>query len=76
MKSFLIHISDARGIDEQTAVRVPDGLDIGRAAQLALDEVVEKHGKRLMFPIFIDIHPAADFQLRAWMHERPSETKA
>jgi hypothetical protein len=76
MNSFLIHISDAQGIDEQAAIEVQDGLDVGRAAQLALDELVEKHGRRLAFPLFIEIHPTADFQDRAWMYERSAPVAA
>jgi hypothetical protein len=69
MKAFIVHTSDAKGIDEQTTVEVQDALDVGRAAQLALDALVEKHGTDLTFPIFVDIHPIREFIGREWMHE-------
>jgi hypothetical protein len=70
MKEFIVRISDARGIDAQSAVTVEDSLDLGRAAQLALDELVDQFGGEVTFPIFVDIHPAEEFAGRAWMHGR------
>jgi len=69
MKAFIVHTSDAKGIDEQTTVEVHDALDVGRAAQLALDALIEKHGTGLTFPIFVDIHPTDEFIDRKWMHQ-------
>jgi hypothetical protein len=69
MKAFIVHTSDAKGIDEQTTVEVPDAYDVGRAAQIALDALVEKYGSDLTFPIFVDIHPTEEFLGREWMHE-------
>jgi len=68
MNTFVIHMSDASGVDEQAAIVVQDAMDLGRAAQVALDQMVERHGGELAFPIFVDIHPAKEFQTRAWMH--------
>lgn len=68
MNSFVVHISDAHGIDAQATIRVEDRMDLGRAAQVALDQLVEKHGASLSFPIFVDIHPAAEFAGRADLH--------
>ena len=68
MKKFVVHISDAHGIDAQTAVAVEDSFDLGRAAQIALDDLVNEFGGKITFPLFIDIHPQGDFQSRAWMH--------
>jgi len=68
MKSFIVHVSDASQVDVQSEVNVNDSMDLGRVAQLALDEVIEKHGGNITFPIFIDIHPASNFQDVAWMH--------
>jgi hypothetical protein len=68
MNSFIVHISDARGLDAQAAVTVEDSMDLGRAAQVALDALMEAHGHQLAFPIFVDIHPRAEFQDREWMH--------
>lgn len=69
MNSFIVHISDAQGIDVQSAINVEARMDLGRAAQLALDEMVEQHGAKLTFPIFVDIHLADEFRDRAWMHD-------
>lgn len=68
MNSFIVHISDARGIDAQSSIAVEDRMDLGRAAQVALDDLVEEYGTRLSFPIFVDIHPVAEFPGRSWMH--------
>ncbi len=78
MKTFVVQLSDAAGIDAKLAVEVQDELDLGRAAQLALDGLVEEHGRKLTFPIFVDIHPATEFQGREWMHAKtePSRTPA
>jgi len=72
MNTFVIHMSDASGVDEQAAIVVQDAMDLGRAAQVALDQMVERHGGQLAFPIFVDIHPAQEFQSRSWMH--PAKT--
>jgi hypothetical protein len=61
MQDFVIHISDPRGIDERVAVRAVGDGEVGRALQLALDDVLARHGGDFAFPLFIDIHPAEDF---------------
>ena len=76
MKLFVVHISDAKGIDERSTIEVADGMDVGRAAQLALDAVVEQHGGQLTFPIFVDIHPAAQFASMEWMHSKDQPREA
>lgn len=76
MNSFMIHISDASGVDERAAIVVQDAMDLGRAAQVALDEMVERHGGQLAFPIFVDIHPAEEFKGRAWMHSKAPTASA
>jgi hypothetical protein len=57
MKAFVIHVTDIGAIDERITVEVPDRMDLGRAAQLALDEIAEHHGCEISLPVFIDIHP-------------------
>jgi hypothetical protein len=74
MKKFVVHISDAHGIDAQSAIAVDDSLDLGRAAQIALDELVNEYGSKIAFPIFVDIHPQGEFESRKWMHQ-PEEHK-
>lgn len=59
MKSFDVHVLDLGTIDEQVTVLVSDSMDLGRAAQLALDEVIEHHGSDVALPVFLDIHPSA-----------------
>lgn len=68
MNSFIVHISDAKGIDARAAIKVEDSMDLGRAAQLALDSMIEAYGGRIVFPIFVDIHPAGEFEAHEWMH--------
>ncbi len=68
MISYIVHISDANNLDEEKAVDVEIAKDLGRAAQIALDEMVAKNFAKLIFPLFIDIHPKAEFGDRAWMH--------
>jgi hypothetical protein len=57
MKAFEVHVTDVGAIDERITVEVPDQMDLGRAAQLALDEIAEHHGCEISLPVFIDIHP-------------------
>ena len=74
MNTFVVHVSDAHGIDEQSKIYVADAMDVGRAAQLALDELIDRHGAKLTFPLFIDIQLCSEFQGREWMYssgERP-----
>lgn len=75
MKTFVVQLSDAAGIDAKTAVEVQDELDLGRAAQLALDDLVESYGRSLTFPIFVDIHPAQEFSGLEWMHTKKEPTR-
>lgn len=76
MNSFIVHISDAKGIDARAAIKVEDSMDLGRAAQLALDSMIEAYGARIVFPIFVDIHPAAEFDAHEWMHPQPEPVAA
>lgn len=71
MNSFIVHISDAKGIDARAAIKVEDSMDLGRAAQLALDSMLEAYGRRIVFPIFVDIHPATEFEAHEEMYPRP-----
>ena len=78
MNSFVVHVSDAHGLDQQTAIRVADSMDLGRAAQVVLDALVDKHGSEITFPVFIDIQLSKEFHERAWMYadeERPAPTR-
>jgi hypothetical protein len=68
MISFIVHVSDASNLDEQKAVKVDAANDLGRAAHIALDEILAKNFARVIFPLFVDIHPEAEFENRAWMH--------
>ena len=68
MNSFVVNVSDAHGLDRQTAIRVDDCMDLGRAAQVALDELVDKHGGNIAFPVFVDIQLSKEFHTRAAMY--------
>jgi hypothetical protein len=59
MQEFVIHITDPSRIDERVTVRSLG--EVGHAAHLAIDDVLARHGGDFAFPLFIDIHPAADF---------------
>jgi len=78
MKSFIIHISDSSELDQRTAITVNDSMDIGQAAQIALDDMVEQFGENIEFPLFVDIHPHATFTNIEWMHqesEKPEDIR-
>lgn len=68
MNTFVVHVSDAHRIDKQSKIYVADSMDVGRAAQLALDELIDRHGAKLTFPLFIDIQLCSEFQGREWMY--------
>lgn len=68
MKSYVIHITDAARVDRQVVVSVIEPMNLGRAAHMAIDRVVDEEGAQLQFPIFLDIHPAEQFSGVAWMH--------
>lgn len=64
MKAFVVHVTDIGSIDEQITVEVSDRMDLGRAAQLALDQIAENHGCDITLPVFIDIHPHSVAELQ------------
>ena len=67
MKNFVICITDAARVDRQIVVSVAEPTNLGRAAHLALDQVMDE-GAKIQFPVFLDIHPADEFSRVAWMH--------
>lgn len=58
MRLFVVQITDVGAIDETITVEVADRMDLGRAAQIAIDHVLEQHAADIVLPVFIDIHPA------------------
>lgn len=68
MKSFIVHLSDPTGVDEQAVVVVQNEGTLGQAVHMAIDEIVERCGGSLSFPLFVDIHPAHAFKQHAWMY--------
>ena len=68
MKSFVICITDAARVDRQILVSVVEPVNLGRAAHMAIDQVVEDEGSKIQFPVFLDIHAAEQFSNVAWMH--------
>ena len=61
MKELIVRITDTAGIDQQVSVRVAEAGDIGRAAQLAIDDMLSMCLGGIAWPLFIDIHPAQTF---------------
>ncbi len=52
----------------RSTVKVRQPKELGRAAQVALDELMATHNGKIQFPLFMDIHPAEQFEHVAWMH--------
>ena len=67
VKNFVICITDASWVDRQIVVSVAETTNLGRAAHLALDQVMDE-GAKIQFPVFLDIHSADEFSNVAWMH--------
>ena len=59
MKSFTVRVNDVGEIDERVTVLVSDSMDLGRAAQLAVDDVVDRHGSEFVLPMSIHIQAGA-----------------
>ena len=75
MKSFVVHVSDPKGFDEQTVVEVEDLSSLGKAVQMALDEIASQHPGELTFPLFVDIHPTVTYSTHSWMYQPKKEEK-
>ncbi len=75
MKSFVVHVSDPSGFDEQTTVTVDDVTQLGNLVKAALDEIMLHHASPLAFPVFVDVHPARNFSPHAWMYEQKTAGK-
>lgn len=65
--NFVICITDASRVDRQIVVSVAEPTNLGRAAHLALDQIMDE-GAKIQFPVFLDIHSADEFSNVAWMH--------
>ena len=65
--NFVICITDASWVDRQIVVSVAETTNLGRAAHLALDQIMDE-GTNIQFPVFLDIHSADEFSNVAWMH--------
>lgn len=72
MKTYVVTVSDASNVDRLTPVSVKEETSLGKVAQMAVDEFIETHGDDVQFPLFIDIHPAAEFRGVHWLHGGPS----
>jgi hypothetical protein len=72
MKTYVVCVSDAGGLDRRTPVMVQEDTSIGRVAQMAVDEFIASAGEQIGFPLFIDIHPAQEFAGVRWLHARAS----
>lgn len=74
MKSYVVHVSDPTGFDEQAVVTVNEGSTLGEAVHMMLDELAEKCGGKFSFPVFVDIHPSINFATQSWMYSvKPPE---
>lgn len=76
MKAFVVQITDVGGIDESVTVEVADRMDLGRAAQLAIDRVLEAHAAEIILPLFLDIHPAGHAKPQLASTEKASDPVA
>lgn len=75
MKELIVRITDTAGIDQQVNVRVAEAGDIGRAAQLAIDDMLSHCRTGISWPLFVDIHPAEKFPQVAALYG-PTSTDA
>lgn len=62
MQKLVVHITAPGIIDENVAVRIASLADLGRAVHAALDIVLSTQRAEFGYPLFIDIHPADEFQ--------------
>ena len=68
MKSYVISLNDAGTNERRATVVIPDRSALSKAVENVVQSFVSTSGDELCFPIFIDIHPAAQFEHVAWMH--------
>jgi len=68
MKSYVMRMSDAEDGDWESVVVVPNQNELPHAIQIAVQALLNTSGDSLRFPLFIDIHPAMQFEHVAWMH--------
>lgn len=67
MKTYTVHVSDPSGFDDSVEVEANEDGELGAALHLALDELLARHRAPLMFPIFVDVHPARAYSQNSWM---------
>lgn len=67
METYVMHLSDAGNADYQLSVKAT-AQSLAQAAHDAIDQFMKMYDGGISLPLFIDIHPASDFQGRAWMH--------
>lgn len=72
MHSLIVHVSDPSGFDEQITVQIEDGMGLGEALHHAFDELAERNGSPLTFPVFVDVHPTVNFDSHSWMYQQKS----
>ena len=68
MNSYVVCISDASSADRAISVIAPEEAPPGKIAQMALDDFVSSFGDEIRYPLFIDLHPAAEFAGVRWLH--------
>lgn len=74
MNSYIVHVSDPAGFDEEAVILAKSTAHLGEAVGAAIDELMEKNNGKLSFPLFIDVHPSTNFSPSAWMYgkDRPA----
>lgn len=75
MQSFVISVSDAGKGQSQNSVTVPDLNELPEAVQEAVHNLLQTSGN-VRFPLFIDIHPASQFEHVEWMHREQIPSRA
>jgi hypothetical protein len=68
MKSYVISLTDAGANERRATVIIPDRSGLSKAVENVVQTFVHTTGDDLCFPLFIDIHPATQFEHVAWMH--------
>lgn len=68
MKSYVISLSDAGTNERRATVVIPEESELSKAVETAVQSFVSTSADGICFPLFIDIHPAAQFEHVAWMH--------
>ena len=70
MKSYVVRITDTGPIDMSNRAQIVQAPDVGRAVQIAFDELIQEYGADFELPLFVDVHPVEQDATIAWMYDR------